>query len=46
MSELKRVGAVASVASYQAGQSLEAGRVNHYITDGEVTVASLALVSR
>src|SRR5271156_5597459 len=32
VSELKRVGAVARVASYQAGQSLEAGRVNHYIT--------------
>ena len=42
VSELKRVGALASVASYQAGQSLEAGRVNHYITDGEVAAASLA----
>ena len=42
VSELKRVGAVASVTSYQAGQSLEAGRVNHYITDGEVAAASLA----
>ena len=42
VSELKRVGAVARVASYQAGQSLEAGRVNHYVTDGEVAAASLA----
>ncbi len=42
VSELRRVGALASVASYQAGQSLEAGRVNHYITDGEVAAASLA----
>jgi LssY C-terminus len=42
VSELKRVGAVASVASYQAGESLEAGRVNHYVTDGEVAAASLA----
>jgi len=30
------------VEAYQAGQSLEAGRVNHYITDGEVAAASLA----
>jgi hypothetical protein len=42
VSELKRVGAVARVASYQAGQSLEVGRVNHYVTDGEVAAASLA----
>jgi hypothetical protein len=42
VSELKRVGAVARVASYQAGQSLEAGRVNHYVTDGEVAAANLA----
>ena len=42
VSELKRAGAIASVASYQAGQRLLAGRVNHYVTDGEVAAASLA----
>jgi LssY C-terminus len=42
VSELKAAGAIASVASYQAGQRLLAGRVNHYVTDGEVAAASLA----
>jgi len=30
------------VNSYKSGQRLRTERVNHYITDGEVTVASLA----
>jgi hypothetical protein len=42
ISELTRVGAIASLASYAAGQRLQAGRVNHYVTDGEVAAASLA----
>jgi LssY C-terminus len=42
VSELKRIGAIVGAASYQAGQSFETGRVNHYITDGEVAAASLA----
>jgi LssY C-terminus len=42
VSELKRVGAIDSVTSYTAGQRLRAGRVNRYITDGEVAAASLA----
>jgi hypothetical protein len=42
MSELTRVGAIARLTSYTAGQRLLAGRVNHYVTDGEVAAASLA----
>jgi LssY C-terminus len=42
VSELKKVGAIASVTSYRAGQPLLSGRVNHYVTDGEVAAASLA----
>jgi LssY C-terminus len=42
VSELKAAGAIASVASHQAGERLLAGRVNHYVTDGEVAAASLA----
>jgi LssY C-terminus len=42
VNELKAAGAIASVMSYRAGQPLLAGRVNHYVTDGEVAAASLA----
>ena len=40
--ELKQAGAIVSVTSYTAGQSLRVGRVNRYVTDGEVAAASLA----
>jgi hypothetical protein len=42
VSELKAAGAIASVTSHQAGERLLAGRVNHYVTDGEVAAANLA----
>lgn len=42
VSELKRVGAIAGLAFHQAGERLLSGRVNHYVTDGEVAAASLA----
>ncbi len=42
VSELGRVGAIAGAASYHAGERLKLGRVNHYVTDGEVAAASLA----
>ncbi len=32
---------IEDVISYEAGQHLPVGRVNHYITDGEVSVANL-----
>ncbi len=41
VSELKKHRAIGDVISYQSGQHLPVERVNHYVTDGEVTVASL-----
>jgi LssY C-terminus len=41
VSELKKNRAIGDVISYQSGQHLPVERVNHYVTDGEVTVASL-----
>jgi hypothetical protein len=42
IAELTKNGAVVDVNSYRSGQRLPTQRVNHYVTDGEVTVASLA----
>ncbi|MGH6799200.1 MAG: LssY C-terminal domain-containing protein, partial [Roseiarcus sp.] len=42
VSDLKQVGAIVGLAFHQAGERLHAGRVNHYVTDGEVAAASLA----
>jgi hypothetical protein len=39
--ELKRSGAIDEVGWRRAGDRLEAGRVNHYVTDGEVAAAWL-----
>jgi hypothetical protein len=39
--ELRKGYAIADVTSYRAGQPLGAERVNHYVTDGEVTSATL-----
>jgi hypothetical protein len=39
--ELRRQQVIEDVTSYQPGQLLPVERVNHYITDGEVTLASL-----
>ena len=41
IAELTRTRAVEAVQVYQSGQDLLAGRVNHYVTDGEITLASL-----
>jgi hypothetical protein len=46
VAELEKNQAVREVRSYQAGQSLPTERVNHYITDGEVTVANLVQLSQ
>jgi len=46
VAELLKCRTVADVNSCRAGQHLPAEKVNHYITDGEVTVASLVPVSR
>jgi hypothetical protein len=45
IAELTKNRVIADVSSYQSGQSLTIERVNHYITDGEVTVAGLVPVS-
>ena len=42
LEELKRFGAIGEVTWRQEGERLAAGRVNHYVADGEVAVARLA----
>jgi hypothetical protein len=46
IAELQNYRAIENVNSYRSGQHLPLERVNHYITDGEVTVASLLAVSQ
>jgi hypothetical protein len=41
IAELKNNQLIADVRSFRAAQPLPTGRVNHYVTDGEVTVANL-----
>ncbi|HEY1978910.1 MAG TPA: LssY C-terminal domain-containing protein [Xanthobacteraceae bacterium] len=41
--ELRKSKVIGEVVSYKAGQRLESGHVNHYVTDGEVTAASLVV---
>jgi len=41
VSDLNRVGAISEVAWRRAGET-RVGRVNHYVTDGEVAAANLA----
>ncbi len=39
---LRKSGVIGEVTSYRAGQHLGVSQANHYVTDGEVTVAILA----
>jgi hypothetical protein len=41
VAELRKIRVIADLTSYEAGEPVSAGRVNHYVTDGEVTVATL-----
>jgi hypothetical protein len=41
IAELTKNSVITDVNSYRSGQRLPTQRVNHYVTDGEVTVASL-----
>jgi hypothetical protein len=41
VSELARTRQIGDVTSYQSGQHVAAGRFNHYVTDGDVSVANL-----
>jgi len=43
VAELKKSRVIEDVNSYQSGQSLSTVRVNHYVTDGEVKMASLVV---
>jgi hypothetical protein len=43
VSELTKTRVIEDVTSYKSGQHLPVGRVNHYVTDGEVSVASLVM---
>jgi LssY C-terminus len=41
IAELRKNRVIGEIKSYQAGQNLSDGPVNHYVTDGEVAAASL-----
>ncbi|RDI59783.1 LssY C-terminal domain-containing protein [Microvirga subterranea] len=43
IAELETIGSVADVKVYQAGQGLATEHVNHYTSDGRVTLASLVV---
>ncbi len=45
VAELRNKRVIEDIKSYQARQRLSAEPVNHYVTDGEVTVANLAPLS-
>jgi hypothetical protein len=42
IAELRNNRVIQDVNSYRSGQRLPLEQVNHYVTDGDVTVASLA----
>jgi hypothetical protein len=44
ISELTRSRAIEAVQVYQSGENLHTERVNHYITDGEIALASLVII--
>ena len=43
VAELIKNGSIEAVKVYQSGQGLPTQRINHYITDGEITLASLVI---
>ena len=43
VAELRRNRVIEAVTSYQSGQHLPAEHVNHYVADGEMTLATLAM---
>jgi hypothetical protein len=44
IAELTRSRAIAAVQVYQSGENLHTERVNHYVTDGEIALASLVMI--
>lgn len=43
IAELRRNRSIEAVKVYQSGQDLLTDRVNHYVTDGEIALASLVV---
>jgi hypothetical protein len=43
IAELTRSRAIEAVQVYQSGENLHTERVNHYVTDGEIALASLVI---
>lgn len=43
--ELVQCGAIASATLYKAGDEIRTGRVNRYVTDGDIAVADIATVT-
>lgn len=43
VAELKKNRLIGDVTFYESGQNLQTERVNHYVTDGAVSVASLLI---
>jgi hypothetical protein len=41
VAELRKSGVIGEVSTHKSGQNLPIEKINHYITDGEVTVANL-----
>lgn len=41
VAELTKTGLIGDVTTYRSGQHLPVGRLNHYLTDGDVSVADL-----
>ncbi|MGO4388256.1 LssY C-terminal domain-containing protein [Microvirga sp. 2YAF29] len=46
IAELENIGSITDVRVYQAGQCLATERVNHYTSDGQVTLASLVVAAQ
>jgi hypothetical protein len=43
VAELSRISVIADAASYRCGEPLPERRVNHYVTDGDMTLATLVV---
>ena len=45
VAELTKSRSIEAVKVYQSGQGLPTGHINHYITDGEIMLASLVVTT-
>jgi len=46
IAELSKSRSIEAVEVYQSGQGLPTGHINHYVTDGEIMLASLVVHDR